>query len=85
VSRHHRLTRRVKGHHHHKIGEVSANTPVVRRPEGSPPGLQSRRLGPTPSPNKEGQTQVDPTVELDDHLIHNVRPEGVVNYTSTQL
>jgi hypothetical protein len=31
-------------------------------PEGSPLGLPSMRLGPTPSPNKEGQTQVDPAM-----------------------
>jgi hypothetical protein len=62
MTRRHQLTPRVKGHRHRKISEVPTNTPAVPFLEGSPPDLPSRRLGPTTSPNKEGQTYVDPTV-----------------------
>jgi hypothetical protein len=68
----------IKGHHHHKISEVPANSLTVSRSEGSVMGLPSRRLGPTPSPNEECPStgKSPPILQLAPYPVCEMKPQS---------
>jgi hypothetical protein len=53
MTRHHRLARRIKGHHHHKVSRVPTDTLTVPRTKGPSPGFPGRRLSFTMSGDQE--------------------------------